>query len=143
MFVNPDMKSAIESRGRETYGLSGSVEITVVEGVVKFVPKDSVVVSKESIAAAKAMTVQVVNGQVELGVSVCSNADITAEAPSWTPVKFAPDTQIGLSADGTKLILPVPVTAQQGFMILQSGDAKAVPSDANDRGRFFRVIVIQ
>ena len=143
LIVNPDMKSAIESRGMETYGLSGSVEITVVEGVVKFVPKDSVVVSKESIAAAKAMTVQVVNGQVALGVSVLSNADITASSANWAPVKFTKDTQIGLSAAGTKLILPVPVAAQQGFMILQSGDAKAVPSDANDRGRFFRVIVIQ
>ena len=43
-------------------------------------------------------------------------------------MKFTPDTQIGLSADGTKLILPIPVAAQQGFMILQSGDAK-VQSD--------------
>ena len=97
---------------------------------------------KESIAAAKAMTVQVVNGQVALGVSVLSNADITVSSANWAPVKFAPDTQIGLSADGTKLILPVPVAAQQGFMILQSGDAKAVPSDANGYGRFFRIVVI-
>ena len=75
------------------------------------------------------MTVQIVNGQIELGVSVCSNADITASTAKWAPVKFTPDTQIGLSADGTKLVLPIPVAAQQGFMILQSGDAKAVPSD--------------
>ena len=52
-----------------------------------------------------------------------------ATSTAWTPVKFTEDTQIGLSADGTKLILPIPVAAQQGFMILQSGDAKAVPSD--------------
>ena len=97
------------------------------------IPDDKVLVSKESIAAAKAMTVQIVNGQIELSVSVSTNADITAEVP-WAPVKFTPDTQIGLSADGTKLILPISAAAQQGFMILQSGDAKAVPSNGAKQG---------
>ena len=97
------------------------------------IPDDKVLVSKESIAAAKAMTVQIMNGQIELSVSVSTNADITAEVP-WAPVKFTPDTQIGLSSDGTKLILPIPVAAQQGFMILQSGDAKAVPSNGAKQG---------
>ena len=44
-------------------------------------------------------------------------------------MKFTPDTQIGLSADGTKLILPIPVAAQQGFMLLQSGDAKVLADE--------------
>ena len=105
----------------------------VYEPPAPVIPDDKVLVSKESIAAAKAMTVQVVNGQIELSVSVSTNADITAEVP-WAPVKFTPDTQIGLSSDGTKLILPIPVAAQQGFMILQSGDAKAVPSNGAKQG---------
>ena len=96
----------------------------------RVIPEGHVAVSKESIAAAKAETVKIVNGQIELGVSVCSNADITASTAKWALVKFTKDTQIGLSADGTKLILPIPVAAQQGFMILQSGDAK-VQSDGN------------
>ena len=87
---------------------------------------DMVLVSKESIQAAKATTVRIVNGQVELGVSVLSNADITAKTENWAPVKFSQDTAIGLSSDGTRLILPIPVATQQGFMVLQSGDAKEV-----------------
>lgn len=93
-------------------------------GDLTVIPEDMVLVTKESIQAAKAMTVQIVNGQIELGVSVCSNADITVSTTNWTPVRFTEDTKIGLSADGTKLILPIPVAAQQGFMILQTGDAK-------------------
>ena len=109
----------------EIYGIAPAIK-------PQFVPESSIVVSKESIQAAKAMTVQIVNGQVALGVSVCSNADITASTANWAPVKFTKDTQIGLSADGTKLILPIPVAAQQGFMILQSGDAKV--SEGEVRG---------
>ena len=106
------------------------------------VPEECVVVTKESIQAAKAETVKIVNGQGELGVSVLSNADITASTAKWAPVKFTPDTQIGLSADGTKLVLPIPVAAQQGFMILQSGDVKAVPSDGGTSG-FYMIKVVQ
>ena len=111
------------------YGITPKTEPTAED--FKAVPKDAqvvnegeIAVTKESIEAAKAMTVQIVNGHIELGVSVLSNADITASSANWAPVKFTPDTQIGLSEDGTKLILPIPVAAQQGFMILQSGDAK-------------------
>ena len=103
---------------------------------------DEIAVKKESIQAAKAEAVQIVNGQIELGVSVLSNADITASSANWAPVKFTKDTQIGLSADGTKLILPIPVAAQQGFMVLQSGGAKAVPSDGGTSG-FYMIKVVQ
>ena len=105
----------------------------IVSKDAQVVQEGEIAVKKESIAAAKAMTVQIVNGQIELSVSASTNADITAEVP-WAPVKFTPDTQIGLSSDGTKLILPIPVAAQQGFMILQSGDAKAVPSNGAKQG---------
>ena len=103
----------------------------VVSKDAQVVKGGEIAVTKESIATAKAMTVQIVNGQVALGVSVLSNSDITAST-AWAPVKFTKDTQIGLSADGTKLILPIPVAAQQGFMILQSGDAKV--SEGEVRG---------
>ena len=88
------------------------------------VPDGMVLVTKESIQAAQAMTVEIVDGQVELGVSVLSNADFTVSTADWAPVKFSSDTKIDFSADGTKLILSIPVSAPQGFMILQSGDAK-------------------
>ena len=104
--------------------IPASVAATLPISVGSVIPEDMVLVSKESIQAAKAEIVNIANGMVYLGVSVLSNADITASSANWAPVKFTKDTQIGLSADGTKLILPIPVAAQQGFMILQSGDAK-------------------
>ena len=122
----------------ETYGVAKKT----APNDPQLVQEGEIAVTKESIAAAKAMTVQIVNGQIELGVSVCSNADITASSANWAPVKFAKDTQIGLSADGTKLVLPIPVAAQQGFMILQSGDVKAVPSDGGTSG-FYMIKVVQ
>ena len=118
------LKSGDQEISPEDYAYACSFYGLTQKTVPQVVPEGCVAVTKESIAAAKAMTVQIVNGQVALGVSVCSNADITASTANWAPVKFTKDTQIGLSADGTKLILPIPVAAQQGFMILQSGDAK-------------------
>ena len=105
------------------------------------IPDNMVLVTKESIQAAKAETISIANNEIHLGVSVLSNSDITAST-AWTPVKFTEDTQIGLSADGTKLVLPIPVAAQQGFMILQSGDAKAVPADGEASG-FYMIKVVQ
>ena len=46
------------------------------------------------------------------------------QGTTGAPVKFTEDTKIGLTEDGAKLVLPIPVSAQHGFMILQSGDAK-------------------
>lgn len=100
-----------------------SEDFRVVPRDAQVIGSDEIAVTRESIAAAKAEIVNIANGMVYLGVSVLSNSDITAST-AWAPVKFTKDTQIGLSADGTKLILPIPVAAQQGFMILQSGDAK-------------------
>ena len=123
-------------------GLTATVLNNSVSASEPIIPDNMVLVTKESIEAAKAETAQIVNGQIELGVSVCSNADITASTANWAPVKFTKDTQIGLSADGTKLVLPIPVAAQQGFMILQSGGAKAVPSDGGTSG-FYMIKVVQ
>ena len=115
------MSGETYEKGCAYYGLTPKPEPQVVK-------EDEIAVKKESIQAAKAEMVEIVGGMVYLGVSVLSNSDITAST-AWAPVKFTEDTQIGLTADGTKLVLPIPVAAQQGFMILQSGDAKAVPSD--------------
>ncbi len=91
---------------------------------------DDIVVKKESITAANAETISIVNNEVQLGVSVLSNSNITAEIANWGKVKFTKDTKVTLNEDGTKLIISIPVSTQQGFIILQSGEGKAVPSDA-------------
>ena len=129
------------------YGITPKTEPTaedykVVSKDAQVVNEGEIAVTKESIQAAKAETVEIVGGMVYLGVSVLSNSDITASTANWAPVKFTEDTQIGLSADGTKLVLPIPVAAQQGFMILQSGDAKAVPADGEASG-FYMIKVVQ
>ena len=87
------------------------------------VQEGEIAVTKESIEAAKAEIVNVANGMVYLGVSVLSNSDITA-SNAWAPVKFPENPLVYITEDGTKLILPIPASAKQGFMILQSGDAK-------------------
>ena len=55
--------------------------------------------------------------------AVRTNGDLTAEHKSWGRVKFADTTKVGLSEDGTEIVIPVPANAQQGFMILESGTA--------------------
>ena len=52
--------------------------------------------------------------------AVRTNGDLTAEHKSWGRVKFADTTKVGLSEDGTEIVIPVPANAQQGFMILES-----------------------
>ena len=114
------------------YGITPKTEPTaedfkVVSKDAQVVQEGEIAVTKESLQTAKAETVQIVDGVVYLGVSVLSNSDITAST-AWAPVKFPAGTQIGLTADGTKLIIPVPAAAQSGFMILQSGEGKIVTS---------------
>ena len=52
-----------------------------------------------------------------------TNGDLTAEQKSWGKVKFDRNVKVGLSEDGTEIVIPVPANAQQGFMILESGTA--------------------
>ena len=95
------------------------------------VQEGEIAVTKESLQAAKAETVEIVGGQILLGVSVLSNSDVTAST-AWAPVKFPENPLVYITEDGTKLILPIPASAKQGFMILQSGDAKV--SEGEVRG---------
>ena len=112
----------------EYYGIPPKTEPTaedfkVVSKDAQLVQEGEIAVTKESIQAAKAETVEIANGVVYLGVSVLSNSDITAST-AWAPVKFPENPLVYITEDGTKLILPIPASAKQGFMILQSGDAK-------------------
>ena len=86
------------------------------------VPEGSVVVSRTELAAAQAATLEIVDGTAVLGVSVCTNADLTAAASSWRPVTFR-KSDLDVSADGTKILAPVPANAGRGFMVLRSGAA--------------------
>ena len=122
-------------KGCAYYGLTPKPESQVVK-------EDEIAVTKESIQAAKAETISIANNEIHLGVSVLSNANITAEIAEWGKVKFDENTKVGLSEDGTQLIISIPVSAQQGFMILQSGDAKAVPADGEASG-FYMIKVVQ
>ena len=89
---------------------------------------NTVAVSKEAIQAAKAETISIADGAVQLGVSVLSNANFTAETESWGKVKFDENTKVSTSEDKTQLIISIPVADKQGFMILQSGEGKIAPS---------------
>ena len=86
-------------------------------------PEGTIAVSKTELEAAGAATLTIVDGTAYVGVSVRTNGDITAEHKSWGRVKFDQDVKVGLSEDGTELVIPVPANAEQGFMVLESGTA--------------------
>ena len=85
------------------------------------VPEGSVVVSRTELEAAQAATLEIADGTAILGISVCTNGDLTATTSSWAPVAFR-KSDLEVSADGTKIIAPIPANAEKGFMILRSGD---------------------
>ena len=98
----------------EIYGIAPAIK-------PQFVPESSIVVSKESIQAAKAEAVTVADGVVSLAVGVCSNGNFTAETKSWAPVELK---QENVEVKDGKIVISIPVSDKSGFMILQSGDAK-------------------
>ena len=85
------------------------------------VPEGSVVVSRTELEAAQAATLEIADGTALLGISVCTSGDLTAATSSWAPVAFR-KSDLEVSADGTKIIAPIPANAEKGFMILRSGD---------------------
>ncbi|MBO6121109.1 MAG: hypothetical protein J6Q49_04545, partial [Kiritimatiellae bacterium] len=85
------------------------------------VPEGSVVVSRTELEAAQTATLEIADGTAILGISVCTNGDLTAATSSWAPVAFR-KSDLEVSADGTKIIAPIPANAEKGFMILRSGD---------------------
>ena len=85
------------------------------------VPEGSVVVSRTELEAARAATLEIADGTAILGISVCTNGDLTAATSSWAPVAFR-KSDLEVSADGTKIIAPIPANAEKGFMILRSGN---------------------
>ncbi len=69
------------------------------------IPEGMILVTKESITKAKAKTIAVVNGEVQLGISVKYSEDITAEPTMWKELDpFA---------------IVIPVKSKQGFMIVR------------------------
>lgn len=63
-------------------------------------------------------SVRIVDGKARIGVSVSTNADLTATAEGWQKA----DIEKAEVVDG-EAILTVPVPAEKGFMILKSKDA--------------------
>lgn len=74
-----------------------------------------------TILAAGAEALEVANGTALLGISVCTNSDLTAATATWSPVSFR-KSDLEVSADGTKILAPIPANAEKGFMVLRSGN---------------------
>ena len=85
------------------------------------VPEGMLLVSQTEVEAAGAATLEVANGTAVLGISVCTNSDLTAPTATWAPVKFNA-ANLEVSADGTRILAPIPANAEKGFMILRSGN---------------------
>ena len=84
-------------------------------------PAGMIAVSKTELEAAGAATLDVADGTAILGISVCTNADLTASRSTWKPVSFK-KSELDVSADGTKILAPIPANAEKGFMILRSSE---------------------
>ena len=85
------------------------------------VKEGEIAVTKESIQAAKAETISIANNEIQLGVSVMSNSNITAEIAEWGKVNLASEN---VKVENGNVVITIPVSSASGFMILQSGDAK-------------------
>lgn len=85
------------------------------------VPTGMLLVSRTEVEAAGAEAIEVANGTALLGISVCTNSDLTASTATWAPVSFR-KSDLEVSVDGTKILAPIPANADKGFMILRSGN---------------------
>ena len=85
------------------------------------VKEGEIAVKKESIQAAKAETISIANNEIQLGVSVMSNANITAEIANWGKVNLSSEN---VKVENGNVVITIPVDSASGFMILQSKDAK-------------------
>ena len=84
------------------------------------VPDGMTLVSTTALEAPGIATLAIEGGTALLGIGVCTNADLAAKAADWAPVSFRA-SDLGVSPDGTKILAPVPVSADRGFLILRSG----------------------
>ena len=73
-----------------------------------------------AVGGAEPERIKIVDGKVLLGVSVCTNGDVTAATESWQKAAIE-GAQV--EEDGT-VTLTVPATAEQGFMFLKSKGAE-------------------
>ena len=92
-------------------------------GFASAVPDGMVLVSTTELEAPGIATLAIEGGTAVLGIAVCTNADLNAKAADWAPVMLK-KSDLDVSADGTKILVPVPVSADRGFMLLRSGSAE-------------------
>ena len=72
-----------------------------------------------AVSGAEPETVRIVDGKVLLGVSVCTNGDVTAATEDWQKAAIE---KAQVEEDGT-VTLTIPATAEKGFMLLKSKGA--------------------
>ena len=89
-------------------------------GFSSSVPDGMALVSTTELEAPGIATLAIEGGTAVLGIAVCTNADLNAKAADWAPVSLE-KADLGVSADGTRILVPVPVNADRGFMLLRSG----------------------
>ena len=107
-------------------GMAGAVEIdgTALSAVRFLAPGVNSPAPTEPsgvVSGAEPETIQIVDGKVLLGVSVCTNGDVTAATEDWQNAAIEKAEVV----DG-EAILTVPATVEKGFMLLKSKGASAV-----------------
>lgn len=89
-------------------------------GFAASVPEGMALVSRTELEAPGITALAIEDGTAVLGISVCTNADLSAATSEWAPVEVR-KSDLGVSADSRRILVPVPVGAGKGFMILRSG----------------------
>jgi hypothetical protein len=84
------------------------------------VPEDMLLVAKAELQAPGVETIAIEDGRAVLGISVCTNADLRSATSEWNPVAVK-KSDLDVSADGSRILVPVPVSAERGFMVLRAG----------------------
>ena len=97
-----------------------SVLATLPISVAGVLPSGTGGTPSGAIAPAGAERIDIVDGKVTLGVSVATNADLTAATEIWQQADIE---DVRKESDGT-VTLTVPATAERGFMILKSKAAE-------------------
>ena len=87
------------------------------------VPEGSIVVSRTELEAPGIEAISIADGTALLGISICTNADLSAATSTWAPVTLR-KSDLDVSSDGKHIIAPIPVNADRGFMILRSAGSQ-------------------
>ena len=99
----------------ETPQVPTAEDFRVVSKDAQVIGSDEIAVKKESIQAAKAETVSIANNEIQLGVSVMSNSNITAEIADWGKVNLLSEN---VKVENGNVVISTPTPERNGGRLM-------------------------